>query len=204
MPGDTCSVAGRTVTEIEIDEVRAKRILSASQILPLSMENIALVVSQLLVLLKRKYSSAGTGLWPLTFFKVCSGLAVLATLLYGLLWYGQNYDREMPGKYYDSARDYQKIPFDMTDATTICKQKTLARYGKDLVRSYVDEHSTRYEANIATYKIFMHAHLGTKTLYSEASVHCFVDPFEYMVSHYRIYEPKRDSLMNRALNFFAG
>ncbi|SMF24601.1 hypothetical protein SAMN02745866_01607 [Alteromonadaceae bacterium Bs31] len=153
---------------------------------------------------KEKYASRNEGGWRrlLLALKVMAGFSLVSFILYALFWYGHTYDRELPGKYFDSARDYRQIPFDMLDAYSICKHKTKIRYGSELVRSYIDQHSTRFEPGKGIYKIFMSAHIGSKTYYDEAAVHCFVDPSEFMVSHFRIFEPKRESLMSKALSFF--
>ncbi|TVZ42086.1 hypothetical protein P886_1441 [Alteromonadaceae bacterium 2753L.S.0a.02] len=107
-------------------------------------------------------------------------------------------ERERPGKYFDPHRDYLRMPFDINDATGICTHKTELRFGEQLVRSHVDNHSTRYDPKLGIYKVFMSAQLGDLYIYEEAPVHCFVNPREHMISHYRTFE-KRQSLMTRAL-----
>lgn len=127
---------------------------------------------------------------------IFTAIVLGCTLLY---WYGMHYDREMPGKYFDPARDYQRMPFDMLDATRICEQKTQLKFGDTFVRSYVDQHSTRFDVARGIYKVFLFVHIGTTKVFEEAPVHCFVDPSQHMVSHYRSFE-KRRSLMSRALS----
>jgi len=133
-------------------------------------------------------------------FKLYAGILSLLViaLLASLLLVEQNYDREQAGKYYDQTRDYKQIPFDMTDATGICRNKTKLKFGEQFVRAHVDVQSSRYEIRSGTFKIFMSADVGNKFIYQEAHVHCFVDPSEYMVSHYRTFEGS-DSLMDRSI-----
>jgi|GEM_PF-3667427 len=121
-----------------------------------------------------------------------------------LLWYWQSGDKEGVGQYLEPNRNYQLIPFDITDATAICSRKTAAKYGSMLVRSYVDRHSTRFDSSAGIYKVFMLAHVGSEAVFDEAAVHCFVNPSEYIISHYRTFEKKRESLINRSLDFFSG
>jgi len=142
----------------------------------------------------------GAGFWKMPAIRLSIWFSLSGLAFYGLLWYGRNYDQEAPGKYYNDKRDYQKMPFDIIDALAVCKQKTQVRYGEMLVRAYVDSHSTRFENRAGIYKVFVFAHIGTRQIYDEAMVHCFVDPDEYMVTHYRVFEPEKASLMSRAWN----
>jgi|GEM_PF-2554780 hypothetical protein len=144
----------------------------------------------------------GISPWQVPGIRLVAGVLVSLLCASVFYWWGQNYDKESPGKYFDANRDYTQIPFGMLDATDICAAKTSKRFSEQLVMSYVDYHSTHWEADKNLYKVFMLAHVGNPQIYSEVSVHCFVDPTHYMVDHYRTFAPKRDSLMSRAVKLF--
>ena len=145
-------------------------------------------------------SSTSASFWAVS--KIALGVSAALTCGAGLLWYGKNYEQEAPGKYFDTKRDYAMLPFDMYDAQNVCQAKTKARYGETLVRSQIDQHSTRFEANSGLYKVFLSAHLGDHKIYDEAQVHCFVNPNEYLVEHYRVFKKDNKSLMDKAISFF--
>ena len=102
----------------------------------------------------------------------------------------------------NAMRDYSLAPFDIVDAAMHCKKQTQAKFGETLTRSYVDDHSTRWDNDAALFKVFMMAHVGTLTNYSETAIHCFVDPHKQMLTHYRAINLKETSLISKALKFF--
>lgn len=103
--------------------------------------------------------------------------------------------------HFDATRDYILIPFDELDALHICQEETRYRYGNSLQRSRVDAHSTRLDTTRGLYKIFMFADIGSKKHFQEVTVHCFVDPSEFMIDHYRAIVKKSDSLLDKAISF---
>lgn len=136
--------------------------------------------------------------------KVLGGVVAFTGVVLACWLYGQNFDPERSGKYREENRDYSLLPFDMLDAQNICRIKTKLRYGDVLVRSLIDDHSTRYESSSGLYKVFMFAHLGSAQVYDEANIHCFVNPDEYMVEHYRVFQSKQKSIMDRAISLLNG
>lgn len=105
--------------------------------------------------------------------------------------------------YFSSTRDYQQIPFDMTDAMQYCQVKTEQKYGDSLALSYVDEHSTRLDNDNGLYKIFLVAHVGDLVNYQETSVHCFVDQYQHKMTLYRTTKIQDSDFIARAWSFFA-
>ncbi|WGO97793.1 hypothetical protein QFX18_17425 [Saccharophagus degradans] len=103
--------------------------------------------------------------------------------------------------HFDPTRDYAQIPFDELDATMICEQETNYRYGNSVLRTHVDSHSTRLDKTQGLYKIFMFADIGSKKHFEEITVHCFVDPSEFMIDHYRAIVKKQDTLLDKAISF---
>ncbi|WNO11237.1 hypothetical protein [Teredinibacter sp. KSP-S5-2] len=128
----------------------------------------------------------------------------IVSVILCLFWASLFLDIEHSGKYYDAQRNYKILPFDLLDATSICEQKTQKRYGDKMISSYIDNHSTYFDRSTYLYKVFMFARVGELRDSEEVVVHCFVNPSEYMVEHYRAFEPKKGSLMNRAVGSLGG
>ena len=105
---------------------------------------------------------------------------------------------------FNASRDYSQTPFDILDAQQICQFQTQEVHGKHLIMSYLDTHSSRFEATMGIYKIFLVAHLGTRDNYEEANIHCYINPQKHLISHYKTVFPEKSSIMSRALKFFTG
>ncbi|WP_394203335.1 hypothetical protein [Marinagarivorans algicola] len=103
---------------------------------------------------------------------------------------------------FNLSRNYALTPFDEIDAQKICQLKTESVHGSQLVMSYLDSHSSRFETRTGMYKMFLVAHIGTLDDYEEARVHCHVNPKQHQVRHYKTVFPRRASLMSRAFQFF--
>lgn len=99
-------------------------------------------------------------------------------------------------------RDYRYIPFDELDATMICRDELVSRAGPDLLRSYVDQHSTRIDNKKGVYRVFMIADVGEMNEYREVAVHCFVDKWTSDISHYKEYDNTKKTIMSSDLQFF--
>ncbi len=104
--------------------------------------------------------------------------------------------------YMSATRDYQLVPFDMLDAQHYCQSQTEAKYGDQLVLSYVDGHSTRHDTEKGLYKIFLVAHVGKVSNYQETAIHCFVDQYQYKLTHFRTIKLRDANLMTRVLKMF--
>jgi hypothetical protein len=98
-------------------------------------------------------------------------------------------------------RDYRFIPFDEYDATMICRDEMESRVGDNLLRSYVDSHSTRMDSRKGIYRVYMIADLGTHDDYREVAVHCFVDKWSNDISHYKQFDDRK-TILSSDLKFF--
>lgn len=103
---------------------------------------------------------------------------------------------------FNSTRNYDMTPFDELDAQNICQLQTQEVHGKQLLTSYIDVHSSRFEPSAGVYKIFLVAHLGTRSHYEEAAIHCQINPYQHNIKHYKTVFSKNSSIMSRALKFF--
>lgn len=102
----------------------------------------------------------------------------------------------------DVDRNYQLLPFDQLDAERYCRLSLERKYGDDLVRDYIDTHSSRMDAQAGLFKIFLFADVGSHNDYNREAVHCFVDPERRVLTHFRTISLQKKSLMSRATSFF--
>lgn len=153
----------------------------------------------------KKPDSKVTRHWPIAL--ILLGVALMFTILGALLvnWMklhkpaGSDLHAEV---YTPAQRDFQQIPFDMLDATHYCETHTRNRYGEELALTYVDEHSTRFDADKGLYKVFMVAHIGSLSEYKKTAIYCFVDKYRYKVTHYRAIDGKDNSVFSHAKRLF--
>ncbi len=127
-------------------------------------------------------------------------ITTLSVLIWGLSTMDSNYVASRV--YFDEARDYSQIPFDELDAINVCRAETRKRFGSSLVRLTLNSHSTRFDDRTRIYKMFMVADVGSLRNFEEMAVHCFVDPSEYTIDHYRTFSTKQRSLVDRARGIF--
>ena len=138
---------------------------------------------------------------PLLIISISAGLIVLAAFVFNHMKSSINGGAVLA---FNASRDYSQTPFDELDAQQLCQFQTQEVHGKHLLMSYLDTHSSRFEANAGIYKIFLVAHLGTRTNYDEAKIHCYIDPQKHLISHYKTVFSGKGSIMSRALKFFNG
>lgn len=127
-------------------------------------------------------------------------LAMMALLMFYLSY--RHYQAEMDSLLLDPARDYSRVPFNMTDATEYCQQRTQHRYGDALAFSHIDEHSTRMDRKTGLYKVFLFVRVGNLRDYEEEAIHCFVDPQRRVLTYYRAINLRKASLMSKAAQLF--
>ncbi|MFT7559226.1 MAG: hypothetical protein ACI93R_001131 [Flavobacteriales bacterium] len=101
-----------------------------------------------------------------------------------------------------STRDFLYVPFDEYDATLVCNQEMHRRLGDQLLRSYVDKHSTRLDAKTGVYRIYLRADTGTQDSHKEVTVYCFVDKWNFKVSHYKEMDADNREILTSELKFF--
>ena len=103
---------------------------------------------------------------------------------------------------FNATRNYEQTPFDELDAQQICQFQTQDQYRGQLLLTYLDTHSSRYEPSLGIFKIFLVAHIGERGNYEEANIHCYINPQDHLIEHYKAIFPQKSSLMSRALSFF--
>ncbi len=99
-------------------------------------------------------------------------------------------------------RDFRRIPFDEYDATQVCQHKAKRQFGDALLRSHVDDHSTRFEPQRDIFVVSLIGNVGTPQQFEDVFIYCYVDPHEYAVTYYDTVYAEQRSLMSRALSFF--
>lgn len=89
---------------------------------------------------------------------------------------------------YAEESGYKNVTF--TDAVLTCEQEFKERYEKRIINYAMDNHSSRYENKLFTYKIFYKANLVTKQK-KHGNLHyinCFVNAEDGRVSKFEIFE----------------
>jgi hypothetical protein len=149
----------------------------------------------------KKVVRKGSVLKPLLLLTGCVGIIVMAAFFFSHMKSSVNGAAVVA---FNSTRDYAQTPFDVLDAQQICQFQTQEVHGNRLIMSYLDTHSSRFESSLGIYKIFLVAHVGTRSDYEEANIHCYIDPNQHLISHYKTIYPEKSSIMSRALKFFTG
>lgn len=103
---------------------------------------------------------------------------------------------------FNQSRNYALNPFNEVDAYELCHIQTQTAHGEQLITSYPDAHSSRFEPGQGIYKIFLVAHIGTYNDYQEAKIHCHINPYQHQIKYYKTIFPRGSSIMSRALKFF--
>ena len=144
----------------------------------------------------------------LSFSSKKNRLLIIAVILVPgiILWALSNMEVESPFSkpriHFDESRDFTQIPFDEIDAFVACKAKTLTKFQNRLVRLTIDGHSTHFDDGAGLFKMFLFADVGDLRDYEEMRVYCFIDPSEYVISHYRTYSTQQKSLIDKTLGIF--
>lgn len=86
--------------------------------------------------------------------------------------------------------------YDVLDAIAACRDHSDMKFDKTLLRSYVDDHSTRFEVDRGIYLVVLTAHIGSKRHYDEATVYCYVRPANNKVTYFRSYDSDKKSLQS--------
>ncbi len=99
-------------------------------------------------------------------------------------------------------RDFQRIPFDILDASTVCRAESKAQFGPALLRTQVDDHSTRFQADRGIFIVIMRGYIAAEKGYEEAAIYCYVNPDDHMITYYQAVFSEQQPLLSRALHFF--
>lgn len=86
--------------------------------------------------------------------------------------------------------------YDVLDAIAACRDHSDNKFDNTLLRSYVDDHSTRFETDRGVYLVVLTAHIGDKRTYDEATVYCYVRPATNKVTYFRAYDSEKKSLQS--------
>lgn len=94
------------------------------------------------------------------------------------------------------------LPADIYDAIGVCSTEMEQRLGDKLLRSYVDQHSTRLDNSKGIFRIYIKADIGEIRDFHEIDVYCFVDKWDRNLSYYKQIDPTVKQVMTSDLKFF--
>lgn len=86
--------------------------------------------------------------------------------------------------------------YDILDAISACRDHSDDKFDNTLLRTYVDDHSTRFETDRGVYLVVLTAHIGNKIKYDEATVYCYIRPATNKVTYFRSYDSEKRSLQS--------
>lgn len=90
---------------------------------------------------------------------------------------------------------FDSLHFDPNLAIEVCSERAKQEFGKELVRTFDVQHSTRFDETQKIYLVTLEAHVGNAQLYDTAVVICRVNPQDYILKYYKAtFESKRQKL----------
>ena len=141
---------------------------------------------------------------PPTFFRpgvlAVAALIVVVVTTASLLWLrSQN---RVDSAVLFAGRDFRASPFVLTDAITLCQAEIAERHGDELVTSYVDDLSTRWNTRNKQYLIVVRAQLGDPDNHAETLLYCDIDPRTAELTYFKKHVLDERNFMQRAGNLF--
>lgn len=121
-------------------------------------------------------------------------MALLIVFSMSYRWLEATFKREVD-------RNYRYVPFDMLDATALCNDRMRSQLGDTLLRSYVDDHSSRLDNRKGVYRIYMKADVGETHNFHEVDIYCQIDKWNYDLAYYKEIDSSR-KLLSTDLKFF--
>lgn len=94
------------------------------------------------------------------------------------------------------------IPYNQYDAEVLCQNQMKENIGDTLLRSYVDNHSTRLDSVSGVYRIYLKADVGTLRDYKEVMVYCQVNQYSKQLSYYKTVDPSKKPFSYADIQFF--
>lgn len=82
------------------------------------------------------------------------------------------------------------------DAITDCHKKALEKFEGELLRSTVDDHSTRYDSGREKFIVVLHGAIGKPQKNEAARIYCYVEPNSQKVTYFSAYDANNKSLLS--------
>lgn len=92
--------------------------------------------------------------------------------------------------------------FNQYEAELICEDKMQDQLGDSLVRSYVDEHSTRFDELAGIFRIYLVADIGSHTDFKEVMIYCQVSDYDHELAYYKLIDPSLKPFTYADIKFF--
>lgn len=84
----------------------------------------------------------------------------------------------------------------LSDAVKRCELEAQVKFGDQLLRTFPDWHSSRFEPKRSIYLVMLSADVGRLDLFQTANVYCYVDPVDRDVDYYRVAGLKSRSIFS--------
>ena len=125
---------------------------------------------------------------------------LLACLMIVVLIISVSWSWSVQSKHKESQSLGNYFPFNLYDAADQCQTRMREKLGERLLRSHLDEHSSRADKTV--FRVYFKADVGSLTQFDEVMVYCFVDRWGYNLSYYREVNPNVKELKSTDLKFF--
>ncbi len=124
---------------------------------------------------------------------IVAGFTILVFLAASITWAAKAMIMSEEGNTYT-------LPSDIYLASDYCREKMEKKLGDRLLRSYMDERSSREEAFI--YRVFFKADVGTLTDWDEVTIYCYVDRWKMELAYFKEINPNIKQIKSTDLQFF--
>lgn len=91
---------------------------------------------------------------------------------------------------------YTDTRYTELDAITDCHKKAVDKFEGELLRSTVDDHSTRYDPDREKFIIVLYGAIGTPQKNEAARIYCYVEPDSQKVTYFSAYDANNKSLLS--------
>ncbi|WNO08468.1 hypothetical protein [Teredinibacter sp. KSP-S5-2] len=94
------------------------------------------------------------------------------------------------------------IPYNQYEAEVLCQNQMRENIGDTLLRSHVDNHSSRLDNVSGIYRIYLKADVGTLRDYKEVMVYCQVNQYNKQLSYFKTVDPSKKPFSYADIQFF--
>lgn len=102
-----------------------------------------------------------------------------------------------------AGRNFTYSPFELTDAYDICYEGIKSEHPGELLTSYMNELSTRYDERKNSYLVVVDIQLGNGSRSVAGKVYCTVNPAAIQLTYYKEIIEGQGSVFSRTVGFLS-
>lgn len=100
-------------------------------------------------------------------------------------------------------RNFKYSPFELTDAYDICYEGIKSEHPDELLTSYMNELSTRYDERKNAYLVVVDIQLGDGSRSVAGKVYCTINPAAVQLTYYKEVVEGQGSIFSRTVGFLS-